>query len=792
MADVLLRDSLDKMRSQLRAGQLAEAYRLGRHILRYYPKHIETYTVFAQVCLANNDLSGANDLLRRVLSADPENVIALAGMALVSEVQEKSSDALWYLERAYEIQPSNDELRAELLRVREIYYGTTPSRVELTPGALARVYARQGQYAQSINEFRRLLRTEPQRFDARVGLVESLYRAGRTDEAAQIALQVMTDAPYALKPNLILGALWSENAVPEGEQFIKRANQLDPEHRTARSLLGPQYDGAESPALPDFDETLTVTEPMPAVASVENTTESDAARAALLLTEIVRAHEAELAYEEPLHADIQALRQQELEKQPTGRAASTYVEPTAAEDISVQSPATTSTAANATNTGKAAVTAGAAAVAGAGLAAVAGQQQDKESATTASDASLQDIASAVSANQAPATPAASPTRNLEGVPTGALAAAAAALATSIALDKNNQPQPTRRTHSAIPKVRPVIPGAAEKLPPWLFLGATPANPPASFDAPEPSTAEQVVPLTSADERPSWLVEAEHASTTTQDAGQDEAHLPDWLKVTAVTAAATAAVSSAQESQPESTVAEPTIAAASTKPDSIAPTDSNDHLPDWLRGESPAATAMGAAALEALAADSAKKITESEPLAEPLWEQTQAPEPSSVITPVLEPNESDLQAEQTDTPQETPVPSIAATSEAIVESTVPPTVASAVAETPTQETAHVEPPPAPAAEPAAERPVSQAQLDSAAMLQAARDKRDAGDIKGALEIYERVMHRRPNYLEQVTGDLQGIVAAGNAPTSANRLLGEAFAMVGRFKESLEQYRIAMSK
>jgi hypothetical protein len=79
-----------------------------------------------------------------------------------------------------------------------------------------------------------------------------------------------------------------------------------------------------------------------------------------------------------------------------------------------------------------------------------------------------------------------------------------------------------------------------------------------------------------------------------------------------------------------------------------------------------------------------------------------------------------------------------------------------------------------------------------MLQMARDRRDSGDLKGALDLYERVMHRRPNHLEQVTADLEEIVKSGGAPLSANRLLGEAYAMVGRFKESLEQYRLAMGK
>jgi len=55
-----------------------------------------------------------------------------------------------------------------------------------------------------------------------------------------------------------------------------------------------------------------------------------------------------------------------------------------------------------------------------------------------------------------------------------------------------------------------------------------------------------------------------------------------------------------------------------------------------------------------------------------------------------------------------------------------------------------------------------------------------------------MLRRPNYLDEVIGDLNEITQSESAPMSAHRLLGEAYAMAGRFRESLEQYRIAMGK
>lgn len=732
MADVTLRESLDLMRSFLRTGHLAEAFALGRHILSFYPKHIETYTVLAQVSLATNDIAGANDLLRRVLSADPENVVALAGMALISEAQDKQDEALWYLERAYEIQPSNDELRGELLRVREQYYGTAPARVELTPGALARVYARQGQYAQAINEYRRLLRSESERYDAQVGLAEALYRSGRADEAAQIAQSVMRDAPYALKLNLILGALWTENAVPEGQQFLQRAHQLDPEHRVARDLLGERFDGAEAPRLPEMGEPHVATPALPSTvppsAPAEYPLEPDTARAALLLSEIERVQELEATSQEPLAVDLRTLEYIELE--------SSESEP--------QTPGTVAKLA----VGTLAVD----------LTAETLKSEPEPSAQ-------QELESAP-----PPAALEKPAHKPEGISTEAIAAAAAALATSIALDKSNQPAPTLRTHSAIPKVRPVIPGNTEKLPSWLYLGATPANANASFDALPPAADPEVATASTQPDRPDWLVQAEAASVNEPVGVTLDDGLPDWLKPAAVVGASVAAVNKAAKSSDEpkskAKIADDAAPAAAA-------------LPDWLQDTN--VTGEPSVGGEAVGTSAAADTLpfEQPPASEPLSAAADVPvgeSQSNPAVPLVGMSAAATVADgsgdelQTTLPQES-------TGTVLVE------------EPAASETAAPEPAAAPAAD---ERSQTQVVPDSATMLGMARDKRDSGDIKGALELYERVMHRRPNHIEQVTADLEAIVRAGDAPTSANRLLGEAYAMVGRFKESLVQYRTALGK
>jgi hypothetical protein len=112
--------------------------------------------------------------------------------------------------------------------------------------------------------------------------------------------------------------------------------------------------------------------------------------------------------------------------------------------------------------------------------------------------------------------------------------------------------------------------------------------------------------------------------------------------------------------------------------------------------------------------------------------------------------------------------------------------------PAAETKQLEPAPVPETTQFAPEPAPEKPLDALTLISNARDRRATGDLKGALDMYERAMHRRPNHLDEIIKDLQEVVSMPNAPSSANRMLGEAFAMAGRFKESLEQYRIAMGK
>src|SRR5262249_10034906 len=71
---------------------------------------------------------------------------------------------------------------------------------------------------------------------------------------------------------------------------------------------------------------------------------------------------------------------------------------------------------------------------------------------------------------------------------------------------------------------------------------------------------------------------------------------------------------------------------------------------------------------------------------------------------------------------------------------------------------VEPEPQVSAQP--EKP-----LDALALIDNARMRRKNRDLKGALDLYERAMHKRPNHLDQIIEDLQDVLKDANAPSSA---------------------------
>jgi predicted Zn-dependent protease len=73
--------------------------------------------------------------------------------------------AIWHMERAYEVNPSNTSVQQEIRRLRGRRDGVEPTKLRLTRSALARMYIKGGLFGQAIAEIRQALTEDPDRPD---------------------------------------------------------------------------------------------------------------------------------------------------------------------------------------------------------------------------------------------------------------------------------------------------------------------------------------------------------------------------------------------------------------------------------------------------------------------------------------------------------------------------------------------------------------------------------------------------------------------------------------------------
>jgi len=268
VARVALQEYCDQARTLIDGQSYDEAIAICRHILRRYPKHIRTYQILGEACLEKGETDEAINVFSRLLDhADPENFSAYAGLGIAYERKGLLDEAIWHMERAFELASNNEETRNALRRLYSARDGHEPERIRHTKAALARLYSRGGQYRQAIEEFRRLLASEENqsRMDLRVSLIEPLWRDGRREQASEQARQVLQTAPDCLKAILLLGEILIEKGRhDEAAEVLAKARPLDPENKLAQALFGQSSPLPPQVVLiPQMEKPLVV-EPPPA------------------------------------------------------------------------------------------------------------------------------------------------------------------------------------------------------------------------------------------------------------------------------------------------------------------------------------------------------------------------------------------------------------------------------------------------------------------------------------------------------------------------------------------------
>ncbi len=229
MAKVSLRIYNREIEKLIEQSRLDEAIAHCRHILTTFSKHLETYRLLGKAYLEAKRYAEAVDIFQRILISVPDDFVSHVGMSIINDDQNKLDDAIWHMERAFEVQPSNAAIQGELQRLFGRRDGVEPPKIRLTRGALAHMYVQGELYNQAISEIKAVLANDAQRTDMQVLLAKAYFRNGQKTEAADICSQLLRRFPYCFDANRVMVELLPGTQRAESTQVYRhRVNELDP------------------------------------------------------------------------------------------------------------------------------------------------------------------------------------------------------------------------------------------------------------------------------------------------------------------------------------------------------------------------------------------------------------------------------------------------------------------------------------------------------------------------------------------------------------------------------------
>jgi len=229
MAKISLRAYNREIENLIDHSAIDQAIAHCKQILKFHPKHLDTYRLLGKAYIENQRYAEAADILQRVLSVSPDDFVAQLGMSIIREDEGNLDAAIYSMERAYEIQPSNSAIQDELKRLYGRRDGVEPPKIRLTRGALVRMYVRGELYPQAIAEIRAALSENPDRVDLEIILARIYYLTNRKVEATEICSRLVGKLPYCYEANWLLSEILpGTSRADDVKIYQKRLQELDP------------------------------------------------------------------------------------------------------------------------------------------------------------------------------------------------------------------------------------------------------------------------------------------------------------------------------------------------------------------------------------------------------------------------------------------------------------------------------------------------------------------------------------------------------------------------------------
>jgi tetratricopeptide (TPR) repeat protein len=263
---IALHEYLSQIEGLVDDNRLPEAAAHSHYVLQQYPRHIGAYRLFGRSLLEQQLFEDAIDVFERILSADPEDLVSHAGLALAYSESRDLERAIWHMERAFEVDPYNRAVQDELRKLFIARDGDAPSRLSLTRAALARLHLRAALYQLAAAEFSQLVASYPERVDLKLALAETYYRDDILAEAAGLCQEVLATLPYSIKANAILAdAFLNGERIDEARLHLRRVQDLtmldrahlDPDTTLGQALGNPRISLPDSVQVEVLEDTLS-------------------------------------------------------------------------------------------------------------------------------------------------------------------------------------------------------------------------------------------------------------------------------------------------------------------------------------------------------------------------------------------------------------------------------------------------------------------------------------------------------------------------------------------------------
>ncbi len=230
-----LSERLRSIEAEIAAGQAESALAHCQEIFAQYPRALAVQRVLGEIYLALRKPREALGALDRALAGDPEDARACCARAIIHQMHGDPVAALSWYRRACDARPDDQTLRATY---REMATPLGRPPYQPTRLGLARLYVRGSLFTHAIREWETLVAENGDLLEAQVGLVETLWRSERIQEAEEWARRVLMNAPACVKPLLIVGVIAHDTGrATDADRYLQRAAELDPDHRIARALF---------------------------------------------------------------------------------------------------------------------------------------------------------------------------------------------------------------------------------------------------------------------------------------------------------------------------------------------------------------------------------------------------------------------------------------------------------------------------------------------------------------------------------------------------------------------------